>query len=172
MSAPKSKQSPQITVNITQDVIDTATQRDSAHCMIADALQAAVPNAKFISVDLATIRFTDTIAGKRYVYLTPRIGQVSLLAFDQGNKPAPFTLKLRSAHVLRTGSARKARASLEPQGDDTQGVPPERRDGQSPPLGPLAGGPAKSRNGAKATGGGAGNRTGRRREFGLRQIIR
>lgn len=176
MSTPsKSKTSPRLDIPITQDVIDSAQRRDSSHCMIADAIQAAVPNARFISVDLATIRFSDLVAGKRYIYLTPRPAQEALLDFDQGKKSEPFAIRLQGAHVLATGNARQARANLEPQ-EHRGGTPPERRDGESPPLGPLAGGAPRDRYGKKAgssgTGAGAGNRTGRRRAFGLRAIIR
>ncbi len=177
MSTPNTtKTSPRLTIRVTQGVIDGAEQRDSSHCMIADAIQAAVPNAKYISVDLATIRFTDLLAGKRYIYLTPRPAQEALLAFDQGEKTEPFTVRLQTAHVLSTGSARKARASLEPKDYGTNSAVPERREGKSPPLGPLAAGALISRKGVKGrsplAGAGAGNRTGRRREFGLRAIIR
>jgi hypothetical protein len=178
MSTPsKSKQSPRITVKVTQELIDTSAERDSSHCMIADAVAEAVPHASYISVDLATIRFSDMNAGKRYVYLTPRHAQEALLDFDQGKKPEPFNLRLAGAHVLLTGNARRAKASLEPQNVGNSGTPPERRDGVAPPLGPLAGGAPKTRNPsheaqAKNPGAGAGNRTGRRREFGLRAIIR
>ncbi len=174
MSTPsKSKTSPRLTVSVTQDVIDTAQSRDSSHCMIADAIQKAVPNAMYISVDLATIRFTDLTAGKRYIYLTPRPAQEALLSFDQGEKTEPFTVRLSGAHVLPTGNARKGRATLE-TGDN--GRPGVRHGGESPPIGPLAGGSPRTRKGERGTKAGAGtaaaSRTGRRRSFGLRAIIR
>jgi hypothetical protein len=171
MTASKSKTSPRVTIEVTQEVIDTSTQRDSSHCMIADALAKAVPNAKFISVDLATIRFTDLAAGRRYIYLTPRKAQEALLAFDQGEKPEPFTLRIAGAHVLATGNANKARTTLEKSTRGGNAVP-ERNGGLAPPLGPLPGGAPKQRRGKVRDGAGAGNRTGRRREFGLRAIIR
>lgn len=168
----KSKRSPRVDIKVTQDIIDRSTQRDSSHCMIAEALQKAVPQAKYISVDLATIRFTDLAAGQRYIYLTPRNAQAALLAFDQGEKVEPFGIRIESAHVLTTGNARKARASLEPS-TRGGGTIPTRRDGVAPPLGPLPGGAPRRRQGKGKDGAGAGNtRTGRRREFGLRAIIR
>ncbi|MGH3094822.1 MAG: hypothetical protein ACRDMV_02335 [Streptosporangiales bacterium] len=174
MSTPnKNKSSPRISVKVTQEIIATSIERDSSHCMIADALAKTLPNASYVSVDLATIRFTDLSAGKRYVYLTPRNAQEALLDFDQGKKPESFTLRLAGAHVLLAGNARRAKASLEPQNSSTDGVPPERRGGQAPPVGPLPGGaPRRRRKASENEGGGAGNRTGRRREFGLRAIIR
>ena len=176
-SAVGPKTSPRITVKVTQDLIDVSSQRDSSHCMIADAVAKTIPNARYISVDLATIRFTDMTAGIRYIYLTPRHAQEALIAFDQGEKVEPFSLQLRGAHVLPTGNARRARASLQPQSspNSTNNTPPERRDGEAPPIGPLAGGAVRNRRGAKnvaSAGTGNANRTGRRREFGLRGIIR
>lgn len=167
----RTKTSPRITFEVDTETITASCRRDSSHCMIADALQGAVPNAKYISVDLATIRFTDLAAGVRYIYLTPRPAQAALLAFDQGEPADPFTIRLAGAHVLVTGNARKGRTQL---AASTRGgnTPPERHGGQAPPLGQLAGGPAKGRNRAPNTGQGAGNRTGRRREFGLRAIVR
>ena len=176
MVASKSIASPRIDVKVTQDVIDTSTQRDSSHCMIADAIQKQLPNVRFISVDLATIRFTDTIAGKRYVYLTPRTAQEALLAFDQGEKPDPFTFRIQSAHVLHTGSARKARASLA-RGESGESIP-IRVDGDTPPIGPLVGGAPVNRRGAEgkkpgaAAGGSTASKSGRRRAFGLKAILR
>lgn len=167
MTASRSRRSPRVEVKITQDVIDTAQQRDSSHCMIADAVQKALPKARYISVDLATIRFTDVAAGLRYIYLTPRSAQKALLDFDQGKPTEPFTTRLSGAHVLLTGSARKAKASLEPQ---RSGITPERRDGLAAPLGPL-GGVASQRERKPRTTGDDPVRTGRRREYGLRAII-
>lgn len=191
MTASKSKPSPKVHVQVTQEIIDKAQRRDSSHCMIADAVAAAVPNARYISVDLATIRFTDPNAGVRYVYLTPRSAQAALLAFDQGEPTEPFGLRLQGAHVLATGAARQARASLvQPVfrgASKTSGRVPERRDGTSPPLGPLHSGRDRKRDrvgdGDQVDGNvpssdrvgptwRSGSGIGRRREYGLRAFIR
>lgn len=166
--APKTKTtktSPRLVIDVPKDIIETSTARDSSHCMIADAIARAIPNARYISVDLATIRFTDLEAGVRYVYLTPRSAQAALLDFDQGEIPEPFSVRLRDAHVLPTGAARQARASLHKE-HRNNGKPPVRVGGQSPPLGPLQGGATLDNPRKDKT------RTGRRREFGLRAIIR
>ncbi|MDP9224135.1 MAG: hypothetical protein M3P18_09820 [Actinomycetota bacterium] len=154
--------SPARTITVAQDIIDTSTQRDSSHCMIAEAIKRALPEAQYISVDLATIRFSDTAAGRRYVYLTPRSAQQALLEFDQGEKPSSFKFRIEGAHVLATGSAQKAKASLQPNGRG-QVARPRRVGGQAPPIGPLATGQATGQ---------VNNRKGRRREFGLRAYIR
>ena len=54
---------PQITLDVTSDIISASRPRDSRHCMIAEALRTAYPAASKISVDLATIRFTDKKKG-------------------------------------------------------------------------------------------------------------
>jgi hypothetical protein len=173
----KGASSPKVIVNITADHIATAKPRDSGHCMIADALASARPNAAYISVDLATVRFSDLAAGKRYIYLTPRAAQEALLNFDQGKEVEPFRMTLEHAHVLPTGNARNARAELT-AGPGQKGVP-IRVGGDSPPIGPLPGGAPRQRRRGAPPGDGAGagntrqnNSKGRRREFGLRAIIR
>ena len=55
----KAMTTPRVNVQVTPDIINVAARRDSGHCMIADALRLAVPEAQSVSVDLATIRWTD-----------------------------------------------------------------------------------------------------------------
>jgi hypothetical protein len=98
---------PQLNFPITDEMIETAIPKDSAHCMIADGLRAALPHAQQISVDLATIRYTDPRTGRRYIYLTPTPAQVALLDFDQGSKPKPFTVKAHAAQILLTSAGPK-----------------------------------------------------------------
>src|SRR6266496_3380622 len=91
---------PRLQLDITQEMIDTAVPRDSGHCMIADAVKAAYPSATRISVDIQSIRFSDPLTDKRYVYLTPRTGQVALLEFDRGIHPVPFGLRPTGIQVV------------------------------------------------------------------------
>jgi hypothetical protein len=77
-------------VNVTEPLIDRATQRDSRHCMIAEAIQHAHPEFKNIMVDLATIRWTNPRTKKRYVCLTPEVAARALVEFDQGRAVEPF----------------------------------------------------------------------------------
>lgn len=95
--------SPKVRVDVTEEIITASIQKDSQHCMIAHSISAAHPDATHISVDLATIRFTDPKRGLRYTYLTPRIAQVQLVNFDQGRKPLPFSFLLRRGQVTRSG---------------------------------------------------------------------
>lgn len=96
-----------ITVNVTQPIIDRSERRDSDHCMIADAIRAALPDAKAVSVDLMTIRFTDPVKRQRYVYLCPRSVQLALIHFDQGDHAGPFNFQLKKpVQVVPSGGKR------------------------------------------------------------------
>lgn len=164
----RTRYAPRATVQVTQHEIDTAVPRDSGHCMIADAVKRAIPHAKGISVDLQSIRFTDREKNLRYTFLTPRSAQLALLDFDAGRKPEPFAFQLRGAMVTNAhikqapkdpvvaGAARLADLSPETV---AKGSVPVRVGGKVPPVGPLSNRPR-------------GIRVGKRREFGLRALMR
>src|SRR5258707_2331325 len=101
MSSPRS---PKVTIEITPDLIESSKERDSSHCMIAEAVKKAYLGAAFVSVDLQTIRFSDHNKGLRYTYLTPRSAQIALIEFDQGTTPEPFSFQLRGGQVTFGGS--------------------------------------------------------------------
>jgi len=100
VTSPRVPRSRRVDVAVTPEVIETAVEGDSGHCMIADAVKAALPDARNISVDLQTIRFSDPKKRMRYVYLTPRMAQLALVDFDAGEKPEPFTFRLDRAHIV------------------------------------------------------------------------
>lgn len=169
--ASRSPRSPRVVMEITNDVIKDAVPRDSSHCMFAEAVKNAYPEASHVSVDLQTIRFTDLKKGFRYTYLTPRVAQVAIVKFDQGSLPEPFSCRLRNGQVTRSGNKHRSgpltekqreqksaaakigreelkKARLASQGDN--GRVPDRIGGKTPPTTPFA----------------------RRREFGLRALER
>lgn len=170
---------PRLRVAVTQDIIDSAVPKDSGHCMIAEAIAAAYPTATWISVDLATIRFTDEAAGYRYIYLTPRPAQAALLDFDQGVTPQPFHFVVTAAQIVASGGGRRgqeARLAKLRNTDPATGeaansgehAVPVKAGGKAPPSGALAATrDAKTRREVKNVA-----KVGRRREFGLRAIIR
>jgi hypothetical protein len=80
--------------------------------MIADSVRSSYPAASRVSVDLATIRFSDSAKGLRYTFLTPRTAQVALVNYDRGIKPTPFDFELRGPHITRAGSRHTPRATL------------------------------------------------------------
>ena len=92
----KQRRRTRLTIEVTEADIATAVPKDSGHCAIADAIARQIPGASGVTVDLATIRWSDKAAGKRYTYLTPRTAQVLLLDFDNGDRAAcqPFSFVL------------------------------------------------------------------------------
>lgn len=168
----RTPRAPKVVLAITEEIIGDAVERDSSHCLWAEAVKAAYPDAKNVSVDLQTIRFSDLEKGLRYTYLTPRVAQVALVNFDQGMKPAPHQCVLRNGQVTRAGRRAPQKQLSEAQlkqrveagkkthemlaktrlssRNPTAMVVPDRIGGSPPPLSEF----------------------GKRREFGLRQLAR
>src|SRR5215475_901824 len=86
-------------INVTEAEIEIAMAKKSGHCMIALAIKRAFPEVTAISVDFATIRWSDKRKGLRYTYFTPAKVMAVLIAWDQGIKPKPFSFKLRGPHI-------------------------------------------------------------------------
>lgn len=146
-----------IHIPITQENINNAAARDSAHCVIADAIHAAIPEAKRISVDLQTIRFT--VNNERVVYLTPGPQQSLLVKFDQGVMPAPGDMYL--SHAIqrvpardrsRAGESKRKKATVRRKSVNNSELEITVEGGPLPPTAALS------------------NRRGRRRTFGLRML--
>lgn len=167
----KNYRAPVLRVNVTSDIIEQSKKRDSGYCMIAEAVKAAFPDAQYVAVDIQTIRLSDPRKGLRYTYLTPRVAQVALVDYDQGESPEPFYIRLYNGQVTRMSS--KPPKATEPVSDEekeikrsltrdarkswaarlsprTVGVVPDKIGGQTPPKAPLS----------------------RRRAFGLRALER
>lgn len=106
--------SAKLRVDVTQEQIDSATQRDSRRCMIAEAITAAHPKYTKVMVDLATIRWTNPRTKKRYVCLTPEAAGIALVAFDQGEEVKPFSMSLVAVQVTPTQRVPKPKAEGEP----------------------------------------------------------
>lgn len=97
----KISKSPRINVVVTEEIISEATREDSSHCMIAEAVKAAVPEARHVAVDLQSIRYSIPSMRARYTFFTPRIGQEALVAFDAGDEIEPFRMQLRNPHITQ-----------------------------------------------------------------------
>lgn len=135
-----------IILDITDELISQSIRNSSSHCMISEAVKRARPDARFVSTDLATIRFSEN--GKRYVFATPGIGQKTLLDFDAGDHIAPFKMRLqRPLQILKAGTRAggvrvkgsrrtKKRAPAIGGGRGGQAAPTV-LDGKAPPIGPL-----------------------------------
>ena len=82
---PKAKHtSPTLKLAITDEQWERAKRASSGGCLIADAIKTQYPEYSSVSVDMATVRFSDRKRGVRYTYLTPEAARLSLLYFDQG----------------------------------------------------------------------------------------
>lgn len=130
---------PKVTVSVEQDIIDQSERRDSSHCMIADAIKTTLPDVSNVSVDLATIRWTDRKRGVRYTYLTPPLAQRALVNFDQGLTAEPFTFRLHQALQVTTAGKRTKRQEGGSSGKAHSSVPTV-MGGLPAPLGALASG--------------------------------
>jgi hypothetical protein len=81
-------------LRVNAKTIRESTVADSHQCMIANTIAEQIPNAKYISVDTQSIRYTNVKTGRRHIYLTPPVAQKAILAFDAGKPVKPFTLSL------------------------------------------------------------------------------
>lgn len=124
MSRPKGT-SPTLDVELTQAMYDAAKRSRSGGCLIADAIKKQYPQFVNVSVDMATIRFSDRVRGERYTYITTPDAQTVLAGFDQGLplrvdrltiRRAAFVtpiIQTRSAAAAATDRSRAAMARLE-----------------------------------------------------------
>lgn len=166
-----------IVLHITEEIIATAKPRNSGHCLLADALRVAIPEARGIAVDLQTIRYSDPTTRRRFIHLTPAAGQRALVGWDQGFEPVvekilvgrpvqvipmrgpgPLTKDERSARASAAARARADRRQPLPAKGKTVAqyrvnrTRPVVLGGEAPPAAALS------------------NRAGQRREFGLRRL--
>jgi len=98
-----------IHIQVESDVIANAVQKESRHCMIADAIHKKYPHYTHIQVDVQSIRFTNPRTNLRYIYLTPPEAQKQILRFDAGKKIEPFSVSLND--VIIKDAKKKARSS-------------------------------------------------------------
>lgn len=91
-----------LTINITQEDIDSGLARDSNKCIVADAIRRQHPHFQRVSVDLATIRISDLKRKTRSLYFTPPVFQRIIIDTDQGNKKRikPCTSRLVAGQVV------------------------------------------------------------------------
>jgi hypothetical protein len=142
-----------IKVNVTSELIEDAIQRDSGHCMIAEAIKHKLPEASAVSVDIQTIRYSLRGQRSRFFFLTPRKVQETIISFDQGDLIEPFEFTLRQPH--RTPMNISA-----PQEANKAGIATQRHGKKQPPL-------VKETTSMR---GWPTVRIGRRRKFGLRAL--
>jgi hypothetical protein len=105
-----------IRVNVTAPLIERATQRDSQHCMIAEAITAAHPTFRSVMVDLATIRWSNPKTRKRYIALTPELAGARLVDFDHGDAVEPFEFRLEAIQVTDMVRVKETKAEARADG--------------------------------------------------------
>lgn len=107
-------------IAVTREHVENSLEKDSHHCMVADAVHTAVPWAAFVMADIQTIRFSNLKTGQRYIFLTPPAAQKAIIKFDQGKNVSPFeftlnqgysrTMRIRQGEVKRTTKTGKKNA--------------------------------------------------------------
>ena len=110
---------PSLRISIAQRHIDNAEKKNSHRCAIADSIKECVPDAKFISVDLQSIRFSildetryrEEGVGVRYFYFTPTLAQMAILKFDQGKRLRPLTFTMRTGYTRQIAWPKKDKPS-------------------------------------------------------------
>jgi hypothetical protein len=101
----------EIEIQVTQEDIDKADVKHSSRCVVATAIHRSVPGAQRVSVDVQTIRFT--VAGERFVYLTPYGVTGYIVAFDAGEEIHPFRFRLRSDQEMKVRTTKRTEAGRE-----------------------------------------------------------
>jgi len=101
-----------LTVQVTEADIAKAKANDSMMCVVAQAIARTFPEARRISVDIQSIRWSDPKG--RHTYLTPYSVQGYIVAFDAGDDIHPFTFVLdsRKAIPVKRNMKTKAGAAL------------------------------------------------------------
>lgn len=153
---------PTLSIPVSAEMIENGIERQSNHCIIAEAVKAKHPTFKHVAVDLQTVRATDPAKGERYVWLTPRPVQTLIVQFDAGlrKRLKPFRFTLKGGQIIASGETvaeRKARnakynrrkaARLRKGANRSARVIPEIVGGSEPPKAP-----------------------GRRRAYGVRGLV-
>lgn len=161
-----------IVLDVTPELVNVAVQRDSGHCVVADALKTAVPSARNVSVDLQTIRWTDLASRRRYIYLTPGPLQVILVNFDQGIMPDVGLYQLgRPAQIMKLPDPSPVPTAVTaPTGTGTTKGKPKRRVSSKREVKPDASGHVSVRGGDYPPTAALSSTRGRRRAFGIRGL--
>jgi len=105
---------PRMKLTITSANIEESIRNDANHCMIATAIKEKIPTARWVLVDLQSIRWTDRVAGQRFVCLTPKPAQRALLDYDKGLDVKPFNFTLpapQTKPITKRPKTKKAKAA-------------------------------------------------------------
>lgn len=103
-------------ISVTQADIDRAITKNSAKCVVVQAIARTLPTATRIEVDTQTVRFT--IDGERYAYLTPYSVSGYVIGFDAGDSIHPFRFRLYEDQKVAVRSRKRTPAGLATQAAD------------------------------------------------------
>ena len=78
------------TIHVTKEAIDQAVQKDSRHCMIAEAIRLRGASSVHVTAEGARFNYE----GTRYFYPLPAAVAEKLIRFDKGQKIDPFDIVL------------------------------------------------------------------------------
>jgi hypothetical protein len=103
----------QIAIAISAEMIAAAVSgRVRCERVIVEAIHGAVPDARKVSIDLGTVRWTDSCTGRRLSFATPPNVRDALLAFAAGEVPHPFAFTLPPPRARSSGPQSKRERSL------------------------------------------------------------
>lgn len=92
-------------IRVTDEIIKNSKKESSRHCMVADAIRHAIPEAYSIDVTAETIRFN--VAETRYYFTTPSRVAANIALYDEDRHVPGFAFQLTkpyTAPVLRNRS--------------------------------------------------------------------
>jgi hypothetical protein len=94
-------------IKVLDEHIRKSLMANSSHCTVAMAIKSALPDAKFISVDIQSVRFTQD--GTRFTFLTPHLARAIIINTDQDNREAiqPCEFSMKPVHVAKAGKSRR-----------------------------------------------------------------
>jgi hypothetical protein len=96
-----------VTISVEQKHIDRAIEKHSAACATADAIKEQIPQARHVSCDIQTLRWTER--GLRFIFLTPHAIQSDvIILFDAGERAncKATTVRMKPCMVTKSGKKR------------------------------------------------------------------
>jgi hypothetical protein len=96
-------------ITVPEEIIKKSKRENSRHCMVADAIRRAVPEAYSVDVTAESIRFN--VGETRYYFTTPSRVAQNIAMYDEGRQVHPFKFTLQNGYtapVLRQTRAKPA----------------------------------------------------------------
>lgn len=90
-----------LTISVTEEIINSSQPCNMHRCMVAEAIQRKYPDASYVYVDTASIKFTKD--GTRYWFIPPQSVKDFIAAYDRKDKVKPF--KFTTAFLAKSKKA-------------------------------------------------------------------